>query len=101
MTQVKTKWWRYSRLKTDGTIETICLRDTEMKISELQAEVGGYIEVVPPDYYAGKGWGESTCYCDEESRFKEPVIQNPHFHDLGHGFDIVGDVIRVERVDAP
>ena len=91
------KFYRYTRLKQDGTSEIVAEQKKKIEHGALVALVGGDLELVPSAYYAGKGWGRVDCYADEDARHKGGGF-NPHFHDLGGAFFIPGDVIRVETV---
>ncbi len=69
-----------------------------MSLEELQAEVGGYIEIVPSDYYKQSKWGRCTIYVNENSRFDE-APRNPHFAVLkdaifGDTWDILGTALK-------
>lgn len=67
----------------------------KMTLEELQAAVGGYIQIVPKDYYLHANWGRCTVYVDEEGMFKQKQ-PNPFFTDLGQGFQIVGTALKEE-----
>ena len=87
------KLYQYTRLFPDGTSEELEPRE-KMSLEEYQAEVGGFIEIVPSEYYEGKGWGRCTVYCNEEGRFSSNPHRNRHFNVLGPNFYIVGTCLK-------
>lgn len=95
------KLYKYTRYKQDGTIEVLPPRE-KMTGDELREEVGGWIELVNPDYYPENAkWGHCTVYCDEEGQYKEGYVKNPHFRDFGNAgmgmqWAIVGNAIKEE-----
>lgn len=92
--------YKYTLLKQDGTREDLGTRGTEMALGTMTHVLGcKYIELIPRDYY--KGWGDmSKCiaYGDEEGRFNSENKVNPHFKDLGNGFNVVGNILMQQEV---
>lgn len=90
------KLYRYSQLNPDGS--SIDLGVMKKKsLEELQSLVGGYIEIVPQDYYAHQKWGRVTIYVNEEGRTLTDLdVENTHFKNLGDGFNIVGTAFKEE-----
>lgn len=94
------KFYKYTLLKQDGT-------EKELGIMPKQGLNVFYkilncttIEMIPPDYYDNKN---CTLYGDEEARFNENNIRNPHFKVLKNEalfgdkeWDVVGDIIKEE-----
>lgn len=89
------KLYKYTLLKQDGTVVDLA-PSHQKNFSELYLLLDcSTIQIIPRAYYKYKG--RCTVYGDEEARFStKHKIKNPHFKDLGFGFDVVGDCIREE-----
>lgn len=84
--------YKYTLLKADGTKEDLGTSEEEMKLSEMQKHVGGYIELVPPFFLPS---GYSEVYCDEEGRLKAMGTRLPNKHTQGR---VLGDLLAVEHL---
>jgi hypothetical protein len=74
------KLYSYTIYNDDGTIKEIPARP-KMQLKELQAAVGGLIEILP-DYLAnGKLEGSFTAFCNEEGKLLG-LAPNPHFQQV-------------------
>lgn len=88
------KQYVYTLYGASGDDDILELSPREkMTLEELQEAVGGYIEILPSEYYKHKGWGRCTVYVDEEGKFKGKP-RNNFFKDLGEGFFVVGTALR-------
>lgn len=107
-----TKWYRYTRLNTDGTREEICRRNTPMDLDQMRTELGcDILQLIPREYYEGKEWahGQVQVYGNDEGRVPgyKPnqnfhTLEAPEHHMLAYySWDVPGDCLLVDRVDVP
>lgn len=86
--------YKYTTYLTDGT-KKVSKPRPKMSLKELQEAIGGYIEIVPRDYYKHQKWGRVTVYVDEDGRWKRPrPAVNPFFVELSLGYNIVGIALK-------
>lgn len=46
--KIATKWYRYTRLNTDGTREEICRRNVPMSVDQMRNELGcDVLQIIP------------------------------------------------------
>ena len=85
----------YTALKQDGTTEVLDTCKTKWDYKKLSGHIGGFIEIIPSDYYP-KGL-TGTVYGHEEGRFNELNHRNPHLlaitDTFGDVWDTVGDLL--------
>lgn len=90
------KLYLYTILMSDGTKNEMKPRK-KMTLEELQRAVGGYIEIIPNDYYKHQKWGYVTVYVNEEERLRNPdALENIWFKNLGGGFNVIGTALKEE-----
>jgi len=88
--------YKYTLLKQDGTAETLGRAD-EYDFEKIRKVLGcKYIELIPATYHQ-EAWGRCIVYGDEEGRFNDKNIRNPHTKVLkdadGQDWDCVGDLL--------
>lgn len=92
--------YEYTTLMPDGT-EKVSIEEKKLDYKQLQAIVGGRLELIPQDYYSNKGWGNCVVFGYEEARL-ENQPRNEHFRvikDLhGNDWDVVGVCVKEKRV---
>ncbi len=90
------KLYQYTILKMDGTKEAL----PPSKIKEFRELYKilncTIIQLIPSDYWKGMGHGRCSMFGDEEGRFNDKNIPNPHFRELAPGYNVVGDIIKKE-----
>lgn len=89
------KFYKYTLLKQDGTIKELGTMPQQgfkqfYKILDCTT-----IEIIPPVYYEQK---DCTLYGDEEGRFNEENMRNPHFEVIADNYDVVGNIIKEELI---
>lgn len=99
------KTYKYTLLKQDGTAETLG-RQEEMDLDAMRDLLNcQMIELILRDYYQ-EAWGKNCLvFGDEEGRFNEKNIRNPHAKvltgnpDLGEvaEWDCVGDLLLAQE----
>lgn len=91
--------YTYTKLKQDGTTETLHT-GKKWQYEKLRDAVGGFIEIIPRDYYP-KGL-TGTVFGHEEARFNRDNHTNPHLKTItdifGDKWDTVGDLV-LEQTD--
>jgi hypothetical protein len=91
------KQYQYTLLKQDGTKEELGVSPKKTFKDFYNILHCSIIEIIPPAYYKGKGYGRCSMYGDEEGRFNSDNERNSHFNVLASDYDVVGDII-MERV---
>ncbi len=90
------KLYKYTLLKQNGT-EQVLAPSQKKTFAELYILLNcSTIEIIPSDYYKDKKWGHCSVYGDEEARFNQNNVRNPHFQVLSESYDVVGNVIKEE-----
>lgn len=88
----------YTAYYTDGTLRNWQTKKA-LTLEEKQELVGGLIEPIPNVYWLFTPSGKDAwAFGHEDERFKEEYEVNPHFRDLGGGFNIVGTVILEQKI---
>jgi hypothetical protein len=93
------KLYQYTIYNQDGTIEALepCPKKGFIGDNGLYELLNcSTIQLIPSDYYKGLDFGKCTVYGDEEGRFNKNNQQNPHFNDLGDGYNLVGNIVKEE-----
>lgn len=93
------KRYNYIIYKADGSTETHT-DQPKAKLAQLQAWVGGLIEIVPTTFYKDQQWVSDsfpnkriTVYCNEEGLFAERPVKNWRFAPAPWGDYLVGDIV--------
>lgn len=86
----------YTALYQDGRIEVLDTPKKKWKGEKIWEYLGGYMEMIPKDYYPTKMNG--TVLGESEARFKPQNHRNPHMqviHDMftGRDWDCVGNLL--------
>ncbi len=97
--------YHYQLLKQDGSIIDLDYHK-EWKLEQIREVLKcGTVELIPQQYYQ-KAWGNCTVWGDEEGRFSNLNIRNPHMQvlkgspSLGEPaeWDCVGDLLLQQKV---
>lgn len=92
--------YMYTTLLPNGR-KSLKIVDKKLDYKQLQAIVGGRIELIPRDYYAHQSWGKCTVFGYEEARI-EGQPRNEHFKvikDLeGNDWDVLGVCVKEQFV---
>lgn len=87
--------YSYTLYKQDGSIEELGEFEKRFNLDQLYKALNcSIVEIIPRDYYDVKEHGRATMWGDEEGRFNSDNKENPHFKNLGDGFNVVGDILK-------
>lgn len=92
--------YKNTLLKQDGTTQDLGTTEKELSLEQLYKILNcSIIEAIPEFYYKTEAY---ICWGDEEGRFKDSNIRNPHMKAVtdvnGMVWDCVGDIVMVQKV---
>jgi hypothetical protein len=98
--------YKYILLKQDGSKKDLGVSKKKKSLEELYRILQcTFVEIIPTDYYKGLGYGKCTMWGDEEARFNEKNVRNPHFNVLKGNvllgelaeWDVVGNILMEQK----